>query len=75
MTNPADLGDLRLMRRREVEFVCGISRSQLYAMMAKGRFPSPVLINEDVGRGVGWRVRDVRVWLESRQCAHETKCP
>ena len=64
MAIPPALDDVRLMRRPEVEAVCGVSRSLLYDMVAKGTFPQPLLIN---ARAVGWRVCDVREWLETRR--------
>ncbi len=63
------LDELRLLRRPDVEMMCGVSRSLLYAMIAKGDFPQPVRIHE---RAVGWRASDVRTWLESRPLALET---
>ena len=61
---PQSLDDLRLMRRPEVEAVCGVSRSTLYAMVAKGAFPQPLRIS---ARSVGWRAGEVRLWLDSRR--------
>ena len=61
---PQSMDDLRLMRRPEVEAVCGVSRSTLYAMVAKGAFPQPLRIS---ARSVGWRAGEVREWLDSRR--------
>ena len=52
---PQSLDDLRLMRRPEVEAVCGVSRSLLYDMVAKGAFPQPLRISSPVGRMAGGR--------------------
>ena len=58
-----DLDGERLMRREEVLYLCGISRSTLDTMVRTGRFPRPVRTNN---RAVGWRVKDVLIWLASR---------
>ena len=55
----------RIMRRPDVEFAVGLKRSAIYAMMAKGRFPSPVKIGE---RAVGWRQSAITAWINSRGC-------
>ncbi len=55
---------LRVQRLPEVESVCGIKRSQIYTLMAAGKFPRPVKLSE---RAVGWRARDVAAWLSSRE--------
>jgi prophage regulatory protein len=53
-----------VLRRPAVEARTGLSRSTLYAMMARGEFPQPVRLGL---RAVGWRESDVTEWLESRQ--------
>ncbi|MDG4647920.1 AlpA family phage regulatory protein [Roseibacterium sp. SDUM158017] len=54
----------RLLRRREVEAMTGLSRSSLYAAMAEGRFPRPVRIGL---KAVAWRSREIAEWIEARQ--------
>jgi prophage regulatory protein len=56
----------RLLRRFEVESLCGLSRSGIYAAMAEGRFPRPVRIG---GRGVRWREAEILAWIGSRPSA------
>ena len=58
----------KLLRRRDVEKVVGLSRSTIYAQMAKGRFPSPVRLT-DSGRAVGWRESDIEQWQAGRTAA------
>ena len=53
-----------ILRRPAVEARTGLSRSTLYAMMARDDFPQPVRLGV---RAVGWRESDVAAWLESRQ--------
>lgn len=58
-----DVRDYQLLRLREVLELVGISRSKLYAMVAAGEFPGPVLVGR---RAVAWRARDVIAWIEAR---------
>ena len=53
---------MRVLRRREVEAVTGLSRSTIYQMMADGGFPKPVRLGK---RAVGWRESDISGWLEN----------
>ncbi|MDP3960681.1 MAG: AlpA family transcriptional regulator [Pseudorhodobacter sp.] len=53
----------RILRRPEVEARTGLSRSTIYAMMAEGRFPVPLLLGK---RAVGWTESAISQWLESR---------
>lgn len=50
-----------LLRRKQVEEICSISRSTLYRYVGAGLFPKPVRIGKS---SVRWRVRDVKAWLE-----------
>ena len=56
----------RLMRRREVEKILGISRSSIYRLMQEGKFPRPVRIGP---AAVRWKASDIATWLESRPVA------
>ena len=58
-----DLSQVTLMKRQQVEAVTSLSRSTLYDMMAKGRFPKPVRLGPS---RVAWRERAVVAFLE--QC-------
>jgi predicted DNA-binding transcriptional regulator AlpA len=40
-----------------------LSRSSIYAFVARDEFPAPVRISR---RRVAWRVGDLRAWLSSR---------
>ena len=53
----------RILRRRDVENLTGLSRSTLYAMMADGNFPSPIKLGK---RAVGWQDTDLTEWIASR---------
>lgn len=54
---------LAILRRKQVEERTGLSRSSIYAMKARGEFPQPVKLT---AKAVGWRLRDIEDWLESR---------
>ena len=53
-----------ILRRPAVEARTGLSRSTIYAAMARGEFPQPVRLGP---RAVGWRESDVAKWLASRE--------
>lgn len=54
----------RIMRRNEVENLCGIARSTIYSWIARGEFPQPVRLGT---RNVGWRESDIAEWLQGRR--------
>lgn len=54
----------RILRRRQVETLTGLSRSSIYREIEHGRFPRPVRLT---AQSVGWREADIVAWLESRQ--------
>ena len=56
----------RLMRRREVERITGMSRSSIYRLMRSGSFPLPVRVGP---MAVRWKESDIADWIESRPLA------
>jgi len=50
-----------ILRRKQVEARCGLSRSAIYRRIAEGTFPKPVTIGE--GKAVGWIAREVDEFL------------
>ena len=56
----------RLLRRREVERITGMSRASIYRLMRSGGFPRPVKVSETAVR---WRESDIMAWIESRPAA------
>ena len=56
----------RLLRRRQVEEITGMSRSLIYKMMLEGEFPRPVRVGP---MAVRWRASDITTWMESRPVA------
>jgi prophage regulatory protein len=57
------MGD-RILRRPEVEARTTLSKSSIYAWMARGEFPRPVALG---ARLVGWRESDIEAWMAARE--------
>ena len=53
----------RLLKRREVEAITGLSKSHLYDLMKRGLFPLPVRIST---KAVGWVSHEVHAWVAAR---------
>ena len=58
--------DDRLLRRRQVEDMTGMSRASIYRLMHKGEFPRPVKVGSTAVR---WKESDIAAWIESRPVA------
>ena len=56
----------RLLRRREVEWITGMSRASIYRQMQEGDFPRPVKVGSTAVR---WKESDIAAWIESRPVA------
>lgn len=41
----------------------GLSRSTVYLMISKGKFPAPISLGD---RAVGWLESEIDAWLEER---------
>lgn len=59
----------RLIRLPEVQHLTGLSRSQVYALIAHGKFPRPVKLSE---RCSAWPEATVRTWITDRIQAAQT---
>ncbi|MBR2656318.1 MAG: AlpA family phage regulatory protein [Loktanella sp.] len=53
----------KVLRRKEVEEITGLSRATIYRHVRSGGFPPPIQLTE---RLVGWLAADVEAWLVSR---------
>lgn len=51
----------QLLRRRDVERMCAISRATLYRYIKKNAFPRPIRIGSG---SVRWRLSTVVKWME-----------
>ncbi len=56
----------RLLRRRDVERITGMSRASIYRLMQQGDFPRPVKVGSTAVR---WKESDIAAWIESRSVA------
>ena len=54
----------RIIKRTEVSNKTGISRSQLYSLIAEGKLPKP--INLGGGRASGWVESEIDQWIDDR---------
>ncbi len=53
----------KVLRRKQVEEVTGLSRSTIYARMNAGTFPKAISLGP---RSVGWLESDIQHWIEQR---------
>ena len=53
----------RMLRRSDVEFMTGLSRSSIYELMRDGEFPLPLQVGK---RAVRWPESEIAAWLTER---------
>lgn len=53
----------KILRRKDVESMIGLSRSTIYKLISQGTFPKAIRLGP---RAVGWRLSDIEIWIESR---------
>lgn len=53
----------RYIRLPEVRYLTGLSKAQIYALIAKGEFPRQVKLGD---RAAAWIESQVRTWMEER---------
>ena len=53
----------KVLRRRVVEELTGLSRSTIYARMSEGTFPTAIRLG---GRSVGWVASEIDAWIAAR---------
>lgn len=59
------MSETSIYRLPKVKAVTGLSRSTIYAEVAKGAFPAPVPLTND-GRAVGWNSNAIDAWVAQR---------
>jgi len=64
ITNSNVPAEIRILRRREVQARCGLSRSTIYLKIAQNAFPKQVTLGG--GRAVGWVEAEITAWLEEQ---------
>lgn len=62
----------KLLRIRDVQNATGLGRSAIYAKIARGHFPAPVMIGE---RAVAWPASKVQDWIEQRPAKGQSRVP
>lgn len=58
-----ETAELRVLRRRRVEALTGLSRSSIYAGVNAGTFPKPIQLG---AQSVGWLASEIDAWLRDR---------
>ena len=61
---------LKMIRRRQVESLTGLSRSTIYAGVAAGTFPKQIQLGP---QAVGWLASEIDAWLRERVAASRDK--
>lgn len=67
----ADFGEVRtgkFLRIKEVQGFSGLSRSQIYALVAKGEFPKQVKVSE---KASAWLLSELETWMSERVACRE----
>ncbi|WP_258806575.1 AlpA family transcriptional regulator [Pseudidiomarina sp. CB1] len=63
--NQAESRPNRILRIHEVVERTGLSKSYVYALSAKGKFPKRIILVKG-GKAVGWSEREIEQWISSR---------
>jgi len=61
----------RLLKLKTVIERTGVSRSHIYALAQKGKFPKPVKLTE---RSSAWVESEVNEWVDSRIAERDQEC-
>ncbi|MBW5820910.1 helix-turn-helix transcriptional regulator [Yersinia enterocolitica] len=61
----------RILRKKEVLHLVGISSATLYRLIAKGAFPGSKKLTGNAGRAVGWLDSDIQSWVITREQAEK----
>jgi prophage regulatory protein len=64
--------ELRLIRLREVQAICGKSRTSIYEAIKNGAFPQPVQVG---ARSSAWVKSEVLQWAQACVDASRSQCP
>ena len=60
----------RIIKRKEVLKITGISSAQMYRNIKAGLFPSPYSLGR---RAVGWKESEIAAWLDGLQPANSLR--
>jgi prophage regulatory protein len=61
---------MRLLRRKEVEQLTGLSRSAIYDLMMRGVFPRPAKLGP---KSVAWPSDEIDEWIAARIAERDAK--
>ncbi|KGA40858.1 MULTISPECIES: helix-turn-helix transcriptional regulator [Pectobacterium] len=56
----------RILRKKEVLHLTGISAATMYRLISKGQFPASRKLTGEAGRAVGWGLNEIQNWIQSR---------
>lgn len=56
----------RIVREKEAEFLTGLKRTTRWKLEREGKFPARVRLT---GTAYGWRLSEIRAWMESLKVA------
>ncbi|WP_333602441.1 AlpA family transcriptional regulator [Atlantibacter hermannii] len=56
----------RILRKKEVLHLTGISAATMYRLISKGDFPASKKLTGNGGRAVGWGLHEIESWIQSR---------
>lgn len=59
---------VKMLRRKEVETLCGISRSTIYRWCSENRFPQSYRLGP---KAVAWNANEIENWLATRPRAKD----
>ena len=64
----------RVLRKKNLSHIDGLSNSQRDREIHAGRYPAPFKLSSDPkSRAVGWRYGDVKAWIEQRANSAQVK--
>ena len=58
----------KFLRIKEVQRFCGLSRSQIYALVGKGEFPKQIKVSE---KASAWLLSELEEWMSERVASRE----
>lgn len=59
-----------IFRLPQVKSGTGLSRSTIYSLIQRGKFPAPISLS---ARAVGWLSTDIQQWIEQRAASQADK--
>jgi prophage regulatory protein len=68
--NRSTIAEDRFLRLTDLRHLTGLGRSQTYALIHAGKFPSPIKLSE---RCSAWREIEVRQWMDARVAARDRR--